>query len=110
MSSYYGDGGLQRHSIFSTAGFFGEAVFGPLLRSFVLFCGLTFALICVFLRLQTEETLTLQSLLFWISLFFCLSPISLAFLCVSPFFSKDFRSSAKRKTLMCSVASLRFVN
>ena len=35
-------------------------------------------------------------------------PISLAFLCVFPFFSKDFRGSAKRKTLACFGVSLAF--
>ena len=35
-------------------------------------------------------------------------PISLAFLCVFPFFSKDFRGSAKRKTLAFFGVSLAF--
>ena len=54
-------------------------------------------------------SLTLQSLLFPISLLFCF-PISLVFLWGFPFFSKDFRDSAKRKTLAflgVSLASFR---
>ena len=39
---------------------------------------------------------------------FCCFPISLAFLCVFPFFSKDFRGSAKRKTLVFFGVSLAF--
>ena len=47
-----------------------------------------------------SNTLTLQSLLFSISLLFSFSDF-LAFSCVFPSFSKDFRGSAKRKTLAC---------
>ena len=47
-----------------------------------------------------DQTLTLQSLLFSsISLLFWFSLLFLAFSCVFPLFSKDFRGSAKRKTL-----------
>ena len=42
--------------------------------------------------------LTLQSLLFSISLLFCF-PIFLAFLGIFPFFSKELRGAAERKTL-----------
>ena len=47
---------------------------------------------------DSQSTLTLQSLLFSISLLFSFSDF-LAFLCVFPPSSKDFRGSAKRKTL-----------
>ena len=48
---------------------------------------------------DSSNSLTLQSLLFSISLLFSFSDFPCFFLCVFPLFSKDFRGSAKRKTL-----------
>ena len=56
------------------------------------------------MRLGNWLPLTLQSLFFSLFVFF---PMSLAFLCVFPFFSKDFRGSAKRKTLAFLGVSLK---
>ena len=56
---------------------------------------------------KTRTTLTLQSLLFSISLFFCF-PSFLTFLFVFPSVSKDFRGSAKRNTPAFFGVSLAF--
>ena len=58
-------------------------------------------------KVHTVSTLTLQSLLSSISLLFSF-PIFLAFLCVFPLFSKDFRGSAKRKPLLFWGETLAF--
>ena len=52
-------------------------------------------------------SLTLQSLLFSISLLFSLSDFPF-FFCVFPSFSKDFRGSAKRKPLLFGEKPLLF--
>ena len=76
-----------------------------LLRSFALFC----AHLRVFLRLTAFRTsaLTLQPLLFWISLLFSFSDFP-CFFCPFSIVSKDFRGSAKIKTLVFFGVSLAF--
>ena len=55
-----------------------------------------------------NSALIFLSLLFWISLLFCFSRNSLAFLSVFPFFSKDFRGSEETEILAFLVVFLAF--
>ena len=63
---------------------------------------------CQRFRREILVTLTLQSLLFSISLLFFRFPISLAFLCLFHFFSKDFRVPRKTLAIFFFGVSLAF--